>query len=267
MCPIEPLNECIYCGKRNVKLTKEHVIPYALMGKEVIPKASCVDCQEITKKFEQRITRSMYWPMRAKYGFPSRHNDMPAAFSVELHMPDGSVCSESIPAAEHPNFYIALNLPEPGLIAGREPSPLNPEIQVELKGDLSAIERIKKQTGALQVLPNCLAYWGDLCKQVAKIAHCAVTYRYRNIGYEALLPPLIIGKSEHLSHYVGGVSRSNNGYTSRYTIELQEIHGEIYITVVVLLLLIDSLPPYRAIAGKVTDIDAFMAIAAAAQSG
>ena len=45
----EPIGRCIYCGKENVPLTDEHIIPLALHGEHLLPKATCIACQTIIK--------------------------------------------------------------------------------------------------------------------------------------------------------------------------------------------------------------------------
>jgi hypothetical protein len=48
---------CIYCGKRDVRLTDEHVVPFSLGGHHILEAASCLTCADITKKFEQDVAR------------------------------------------------------------------------------------------------------------------------------------------------------------------------------------------------------------------
>lgn len=65
-------NKCIYCGKTNVFLGDEHIIPFSLDGAWIIPKASCKDCERITSKFEMSVARDMYLQLRTKEGFQTR---------------------------------------------------------------------------------------------------------------------------------------------------------------------------------------------------
>jgi 5-methylcytosine-specific restriction endonuclease McrA len=45
------VNRCIYCGTLE-NLTDEHIIPYGLGGRSILPKASCSECSNITTNFE-----------------------------------------------------------------------------------------------------------------------------------------------------------------------------------------------------------------------
>lgn len=39
----QPVNVCIYCGGTGA-LSDEHIIPFGLGGRWVLPKASCAEC-------------------------------------------------------------------------------------------------------------------------------------------------------------------------------------------------------------------------------
>ena len=93
--------------------------------------------------------------------------------------------------------------------------------------------------------------WGALCRVLAKIAHSYTYAHFRGSGYQALLNPILLRKSGHLAHYVGGY----DGEPLQHTIEvgITPIDNETYIYVNVLLM--PRLPVYQIIAGRVTDID------------
>ena len=79
---------CIYCGRRNVLLTDEHVVPFFIGGKHVISKASCLMCANITKKFEQDVARDLWGEARASYNAPTRRKKERAK-SFVLKDPNG----------------------------------------------------------------------------------------------------------------------------------------------------------------------------------
>lgn len=66
------VRECIYCGSEEQNLTDEHIIPFGLGGKLVLPKSSCKSCAKITSQFEMESQRAHYGGLRALFGFPSR---------------------------------------------------------------------------------------------------------------------------------------------------------------------------------------------------
>src|ERR1700733_13961651 len=65
-------DKCIYCGKIEVELTDEHFLPLSLGGQHIIEKASCLECADITKKFEQDVARELWGDARISYNAPSR---------------------------------------------------------------------------------------------------------------------------------------------------------------------------------------------------
>jgi len=50
------VGKCIYCGGLD-ELSDEHIIPYSLGGRIVLPKSSCVNCAKVTMKIEQHVSR------------------------------------------------------------------------------------------------------------------------------------------------------------------------------------------------------------------
>jgi len=55
---------CIYCGSSD-DLTDEHVVPYGLGGKMILPKSSCRRCAMITGQFEGKVLRGFMRDGRA----------------------------------------------------------------------------------------------------------------------------------------------------------------------------------------------------------
>ena len=62
---------CIYCGATG-KLTDEHIIPYGLGGRWVLPDAACARCARITGIFERTCLRTMFGPLRMHFDLPTR---------------------------------------------------------------------------------------------------------------------------------------------------------------------------------------------------
>jgi HNH endonuclease len=85
-----PVGQCIYCGSTQTPLTDEHVVPYALNGNWVLPKASCKDCSVITGRVEQEILREELWHLRTALNFQTRRPaERPA--TVRLRADDSEV--------------------------------------------------------------------------------------------------------------------------------------------------------------------------------
>src|SRR4051812_37896737 len=91
-----PKKCCIYCGRGDIQLTDEHIVPFALGGSHLLQKASCLVCADITKKFEQDVARGLWGDARASYGAPTRRKKErksqqvlrdPASTSADLVVP------------------------------------------------------------------------------------------------------------------------------------------------------------------------------------
>src|SRR5579864_6376972 len=70
-----PVGHCIYCGSFEGKLSSEHIIPFALSGNLILPRASCRACADKTKKIEELCTKErygMFFSIRARLGMKSR---------------------------------------------------------------------------------------------------------------------------------------------------------------------------------------------------
>ena len=51
---------CIYGGRSDLELTDEYIVPYSWTGKPVLKGASCRDCEDVTKRFEQKVARDLW---------------------------------------------------------------------------------------------------------------------------------------------------------------------------------------------------------------
>src|ERR1700722_13971721 len=70
-----PVGRCIYCGADagEAELTDEHIVPFALGGRSVLPKSSCRRCAHITGSVVERFClRQMLGAVRTQRGFPTR---------------------------------------------------------------------------------------------------------------------------------------------------------------------------------------------------
>jgi len=112
-----PVGECIYCGEKDVKLTDEHVIAYALGGDRILQKASCETCQMLTSEVERAALHDMLIQVRAQLGLPSRNKSLPDKIPLVVHYGDERKTFE-LEKAEHPTMAIFLLCPLPGALGG-----------------------------------------------------------------------------------------------------------------------------------------------------
>lgn len=98
------VGECIYCGV-DQGLSDEHIIPFSLGGKLVLPDASCKTCAAITSKIERSVLKGFMYKARVVGNFPSRRKkDRPSTLSTRLITRDDNVVEHPIPVEEAPAF-------------------------------------------------------------------------------------------------------------------------------------------------------------------
>lgn len=72
-----PVGRCIYCGTKEGDLTDEHIVPFALGGNMILPKASCIPCQRIINQEIETPTLNVlsgsYGPLRLGLNLPTRN--------------------------------------------------------------------------------------------------------------------------------------------------------------------------------------------------
>lgn len=138
----EPVNQCIYCGSTH-SLSDEHIIPYALNGNLVLPKASCKSCADITKQFEQTVARTIYGTFRNKNQFRTRRKkERPNYIPVYTTGENGIQERIDVTVNDYPNIFLSIDAPPPGILENREPSDKNPELLISLKGNANEINDV-----------------------------------------------------------------------------------------------------------------------------
>jgi len=88
---------CIYCGSKDGRLTKEHVVPRGLGGNRkidgfhhapVLKAASCDICQKITHSVEEYCLQDMFDPIRIRLGL--KQSAPPSKILTRLTLLDGT---------------------------------------------------------------------------------------------------------------------------------------------------------------------------------
>lgn len=251
-----PVGQCIYCGEAESALSDEHIIPYSLNGILVLPKASCSTCAGVTSRSEREVARSMYGLLRVKRGFKTRRkNSQPTSAGVGLFDQAGEKRITLLPIDQVPTLYGALELPPPGILSGAPRTESNPELKIHLKGDESEMAAAAATLGADTIALKVIVEWRAFARLLAKIAHSYLVATVGLRGYTPLLPDLILGRSLHLSHYVGGAvgALQDQVGDSDVTLVCQEAENEPHLTVYVQLLGRGRLPIYLVVAARVID--------------
>ena len=200
-----PINQCIYCGSMT-NLTDEHIFPYGLGGDDVLPKASCKKCAEITGGFEQDVLRGLWWLTRALLSFPSRRpKEMPSTFTIQAETKDGK--NIEIVLTENEKFSVA-GFPEyasPIFLAPREFAPGIVMTGHRIVGFGNSLEELAKKYN-LKSISGTINYKGtSFARMLAKIAYGVAVARFGIESFEEIyVTDCILNKKDDVGVWVGG---------------------------------------------------------------
>ena len=204
-----PVGVCIYCGTTSRKLTDEHIIAYGLNANAILPKASCEDCNNITKKIEERVLRGFAWQMRTALGFQTRRpKEAPKTF--RLGVVRGGVEEEiDVPVEDHP---ILLSLPmyaPPVYLDNRvykkgrdykEGIGLSGLVTVWFRDRDEILRRYNAESIFVVQKMDHIAF----AQMLGKIAYC---FAVAELGFAAVeepyILPAILGESNDIGQWVG----------------------------------------------------------------
>jgi hypothetical protein len=115
---------CIYCGRADIPLSDEHVVPFGLSGAIILPKASCLSCARITGPLvEGAALRGALFHLRNKYKLPTRRpKERPDRFKLKIYSNDKSFRYAYLPTSELP--FASWALPDfgwPSFLTNRPP--------------------------------------------------------------------------------------------------------------------------------------------------
>ena len=200
-----PANICIYCGSTK-NLTDEHVVPFALGGNLVIPKASCKSCAKITSLLEGKILRGFMFDARIAGNFPTSHpQNRPSAVSVGIR-PKYRLRFKKvdIPSSEAVGVIFLPTFERATFLVGKPPITGIHIMGTEVIGFGKNLKDISTQYKgeAMQFTQSIPAH--DFVRFLAKIGYC---YAVASIGpyplNEVPVLDLILGKDDCDGTYVG----------------------------------------------------------------
>lgn len=221
---------CIYCGDDAEPRTEEHIIPLALDGPYVIPKASCPRCQRIiNEEIENKILNpytGMFGPLRLRLSLRSRTASRkrgrcathPASLTLTAVRQDGKRRKLSIPYKDIPTFI-------PGILTNNDP----PILTGKPLGEIQHWRRWRTDEAAKYAAPTeilegfCVTDHILPARFIAKIAHGFAVAEY-GCDFEPFLPPVILGKEPNPYHYIGSHVRPKedqpfDGYLHKIRVE------------------------------------------------
>lgn len=198
---IKPVGQCIYCGRRAVRLTDEHVIPYGLGGRLVLPKSSCKRCAKITGGVEHFVLRKMFSPLRTRLGILHRNKKEQRTHHIKAFKDSSDKFRyETVPIMQAPIVVMGLRLPLPGVLTGTAvaddvcPGEIWAKISDDAKAGMMASEGL--YLGAVHP--------GNFARMISKIAYAYAVAVLGVKRFRPFLNDIIRGMSTNYFHYVGG---------------------------------------------------------------
>lgn len=193
---------CIYCGTREGRLTDEHVVPFSLGGQHILEGASCDDCADVTKKFEQDVAREMWGAPRNSYGAPSRRKAKRPKH-IWLADPDRPDEKVKVPFNEYPAAMVFYKMGKAGLLEG-----LPDSVDVSSAWQLVAIHNKERAdafrakygirpTSKFRHVPQSFG------RLLAKIGYCHMLVSLEPQDFRPICLSYILGKPNP-SYVVGG---------------------------------------------------------------
>ena len=196
-------DKCIYCGKIEVELTDEHFLPLSLGGQHIIEKASCLECADITKKFEQDVAREMWGDARISYNAPSRRKKQRPRY-IKLQDPERSGRTVKVPYSEYPAALIFYKMQKAGMLLG---APEN--LDISEAWQFSAVHDDEKAKGfeekfGIKLTVKFRHVPISFGRLLAKIGYGQVLWELEPDEFRPLCLPYILGTKLNVSYIVGG---------------------------------------------------------------
>ena len=115
-----PVESCIYCtgefSEVDERFSDEHIIPLALGGNLILPKASCLHCAKATNDVETQVLRGGLFPSKELLNLPSRKKADERPENFTLHCVNGMEGNTvSIPRSVYPAILLLPRFPGPEL--------------------------------------------------------------------------------------------------------------------------------------------------------
>lgn len=210
-------NRCIYCDSVD-RLSDEHIFPYGLGGRWVIPKGSCHECARVTSAYEGTVQRTMLGPLRLMLKMPSRRkrgrpNKLPLKVRVT---PDDEWTFINVDQKDYP-FLITLpilTLPDEIKGSKREGTRRAAARKYWIRAPLipggfdSHCRDLATRLGVVEIMPTATSDAEPFFRMLAKIAH-AFTVAELGAAFTPFLRPLITGGSaDEAVQYIGGIERT-----------------------------------------------------------
>jgi len=188
---------CVYC-KSTVDLSKEHIVPLGLGGKNYLANASCGVCRDITSEFEGAVLRGELLHLRRAEGFASRRKHSEKRV-FQAKVAGSSRSTLEWPHSETPYFVLMPEMTEPpGILTGQEEAGRegwrlfwSPSARAIDETNLESIDH------EISLRP------GAFGRTLLKIAYCHAVGEFPQQRAEAICIHAITGKEANYRRFIG----------------------------------------------------------------
>lgn len=259
----DPIGFCIYCGKSgpSVKLGDEHIIPYGLGGRLVLPDTSCKDCEKIIGAYvEHQILRRMLGDIRTWRRIKRRKRKKPYKPAPMLIDINGELEEHDVPASEDRlNITAMCSLHKPRILEGKHPLAYDKSSVAQVWLNIAIGKTARENT--LRKFPNAsrinsiASFHPELfARMLGKIGHSFAVAEIGLDHFKPLLRKAILGEEMwNHGYYVGG--EPNPIPPSKYSTELglrrlRDPKGKEYVVARIRLFGDLGAPVYYAVVGE-----------------
>jgi hypothetical protein len=262
------VGKCIYCHATSYSTTRrelglEHIIPEALGGKLLLPKASCEACERMINSFETFCAKVVFEDLRYSIGITGKRGKVRRSkrriSDKVAFWRNGIAELVEVPIKDMPR---RIMVPAPQVPGMMHPNPTDPsnihryayynfydtnEIALFLK-------KHEAQDVAINVNTIKIRHY---MRVIAKIAHSFAVAQLGIEGFQPILTPFIMGEETFDASFVMGTSRIRWTGPDRHFISLtKELHHGVNVWVCKLQLFTDfGLPEYVAVVGTADQRD------------
>lgn len=250
---------CIYCMSSNVQLKDEHIIPYSLGGLHVLRSASCADCEDITKKFEQKVARDLWGDARTSFNAPTRRKKERKSH-IEVNAGSRNLIKR-IPASEYPAGFVFYKMGLCGLLQGLpEENDISTAWQMVVIDDDERRNTYFHNHGHYPPIKfRHVPY--EFGRLLAKIGYCQLLTALDLEDFHPIALPYITGTKKNVSYIVGskdGKPEAENGY--RLTTMYTENINPMLLLVEIRLYANTGSPTYHVVVGSQSDPEKILLI-------
>jgi hypothetical protein len=189
-----------------MRLTDEHIIPLALGGNLVLPKASCLDCAAvINKQIETPVLFKEWGYLRIKRQFPSRSKRRKGVSRREhITLTSRRGHPMRVPILDYSCPVPLYKFKEARILSGMPRGDDNYHWTMEMLSSAEEEERMLRKFPEWNRQHSFRAQPFEFARLLAKIAFSYTVAEYGLGGFTPLVHDLILGRSEDYFQTVGG---------------------------------------------------------------